>query len=246
MYSSSNKADFITIGQWIENKICFGSFEKPFTSPKKYEEIGELFVRYVKMIEDGLICLPKDELFDYEIHAAMKNLVAYRLTPHAIDFVCSKLEGPVFKMDDDICDNHYSKTIMYLSDRALCNLRITIKPWDLSHANFHIRDYFGEYPNEKYVVELDGLESLEKGEGKALVRETLFVLQDVPVLLQAGFLHYGDYECELGMERVEALAKFYESLGFENVNDTIGNYEESIMMLAHKDKIKEFDDIEKD
>ena len=241
--SSSLKADLITIGQWIESRVCFGTFEMPFTSNEKYEEIGELFVRYVKMIEDGLFCLPKDELFDYEIHAAMKNLVAYRLTPHAIDFVCSKLKGPVLQIeDDDVRDNHYSKTIMYLSDRALCNFRITIKPWELSRANFHIRDYFEEYPNEKYAVELDGLESLEKGEGKALVREALFILQDVPVLLQAGFLHYGDYECDEGMERVEALAKFYESLGFENVNNTIGNYEESIMMLAHKDKIKELEE----
>lgn len=238
----SKKANLITIGQWIENKICFGTFEEPFTSNEKYEEIGELFVRYVKMIEDNLLCLPKDELFDYEIHAAMKNLVTYRLTPHAIDFVCNKLEGPVLKIDDDIRDNHYLKTIMYLSDRALCNLHIAIKPWELSHANFHIRDYFEEYPNEKYVVELDGLESLEKGEGKALVREALYVMGDIPVLVQAGFLHYGDYECDEGMERVERLAKFYESFGFENVNDTIGCYEESIMMLAHKDKIKELED----
>ena len=239
------KADLITIGQWIENKICFDSVEKPLTSNKKYEEIGEKFVRYVKMVEDNLMFLPKDELHEYDIHATMKYLVAYRLTPHAIAFA-HKYQDELSFTDEDILkgyDTKHVKNVMYLSDKALCNFHITIRPsWNLKNVCMHTRDYFEQYQNEKFVVELDGLESLEAGEGRTLVENALYVMSDVAVLVRAGFLHYGDYECDEGMERVERLAKFYESLGFENVNDTIGCYEESIMMLSHKDKIKELED----
>lgn len=239
----NKKADLITIGQWIESKICFGSIEEPFTSPPKHEEIGEKFVRYALMYEEGLILPKTGELFDYEVHIIMKNLVTYRLTPHAIAFVYKYQDELSFKDEDAIIDNRFSKNVMYLSDKALCNFHITIQPHtNIQNVCMHIRDYFEQYPEEKIAVELDGLESLEKGKGKALVENALYVLEDVPVLLQAGFLHYGDYECEEGMERVEKLVKFYEFLGFENVNNKIGWYEESVMMLAHKDKIKELEE----
>lgn len=130
---------------------------------------------------------------------------------------------------------------MYIDGNALCNFHISANPVDFHRAPFYIRDYFGEYPNEEFVVELDGLESISPGAGKFLVEKALGVLDNTPILLQAGFLHYGDYECEEGMERVEELVSFYESIGFENVNNQIEDYEESVMMLANKDKIMEED-----
>lgn len=238
----NKKADLITIGQWIESKIYFGTFEEPITSNKKYEEIGDKFVRFALMIEEGLI-LPKTKLFDYEVHNVMKQLVSYRLTPHAIAFAYKYQDRLPFKDEDAIKDCRFTKSVMYLSDKALCNFRITIQPrWNLKNVCMHARDYFERYPYEKFVVEMDGIESIAPGEGKNLVTDALYVLNDVPVLLQAGFLHYGDYECDEGMDRVEKLTKFYELLGFENVNNEIGNYEESVMMLAHKDRIKELEE----
>lgn len=236
----SKKADLITIGQWLEKNVYFQSFEKPYTPNEKYEEIGDKFVRYAIRIEEDRICIPKEDLHEYDVHQTMKLLLAYRLTPHAIAFMKDNVKESDFIFeDDDIKDNHFSKTIMYLSDKALCKFNIVIPAWDLKHTPFHIRDYFENYPNENFVVELDGLESIEKGEGKKLVQNALYAMEKVPILLQSGFLHYGDYECEEGMERVNKLVKFYESLGFENINDYIGNYEESVTMIANEDWTKE-------
>ena len=240
--SYSKQADLITIGQWIESKICFGSIEEPFTSNTKYEEVGEKFLRYVIMMNQIRMFLPTGNLSDYDVHMTMKELVSYRLTPYAIAFAHKyqeKLDLP-FKDKDAIKDNHFTKSVMYLSDKALCNFHITIQPsYNLMNVCMHARDYFEMYPSEKFVVEIDGLESVGEGKGKELLEDAMYALSDVPVLLQAEFLHYGDYECEEGMERIDKLVKFYESLGFENVNNCIGDYEESVMMLANKDKIME-------
>lgn len=243
----NKKADLITIGQWIESKLCFGSFEEPFTSNEKYEEIGEKFVRFSIMFSEYLMFPRKGELFDYEIHTVMKNLVSYRLTPQAIVFI------NYYKDDIGHCNMEKSeelmKNVMFLKDKALCNFHIYNLNQSKTRMPFHIRDYCETFENEDFVVELDGLESIEKGAGKALMEEVLYVFEeyiDIPVLLQAGFLHYGDYECEDDMKRVKELTKFYESLGFENVNHTIGCYEESVMMLAHGHKIKELEEIEKE
>lgn len=236
----SKKADLITIGQWLEKNVYFQSFEKPYTSNEKYEEIGDKFVRYVIKIKEYQIFMPKEDLHEQDVHTTMKLLLTYRLTPHAIAFMKNNVKESDFIFeDDDIKDNHFSKTLMYLSNKALCKFNIIIRPWDIERTPFHIRDYFENYPDEDFIVELDGLESIEKGEGKNLVQNALYVMQEVPILLQAGFLHYGDYECEEGMERVNKLVNFYKDLGFENINNTIGNYEESVMMIVNKDWIKE-------
>ena len=54
----------------------------------------------------------------------------------------------------------------------------------------------------------------------------------VPIILQAGFLHYGDYEVE-SPDILERLVAYYESLGFKDVNNKIGNYEEAVTMIYY-------------
>jgi len=114
---NNKKADLITIGQWLENNIYLKPFEEPFTSNEKYEEIGDKFVRHVIKIEEYRMVFPKEELYEYDVHMAMKYLLTYRLTPHAISFMKENTQKKDFLFkNDDIRNNSFSKTIMYLSN----------------------------------------------------------------------------------------------------------------------------------
>ena len=61
---------------------------------------------------------------------------------------------------------------------------------------------------------------------------------NVPIILEAGYLHYGDYEVFSNnpdaSDIIPDLVKYYESLGFKNVNNNVGHYEESVVMLYDK------------
>lgn len=148
------KADLITIGQWLESNVCFGVFNEPYTSNRTYQEIGEKFVRYIKMVEDGFVAPPEEKLNDKEIHAVMKYLVAYRLTPHAIAFAYQNKDEFPFQNKYVMERNCVSKSVMYLSDRALCKFHITMQPpSNFKNISMHIRDYFGIFEKEKFAVE---------------------------------------------------------------------------------------------
>lgn len=88
---------------------------------------------------------------------------------------------------------------------------------------------------QKYntFVVLDNLVSLKPGSGRELVQHIQNTLH-YPIVLQAGFLKYGDYVTfqNTGNKRViEKLVKYYESLGFKNVNSDMGYYREAVTML---------------
>lgn len=82
-------------------------------------------------------------------------------------------------------------------------------------------------------IVLDNLVSLKPGSGRELVQRIQNTLA-CPIVLQAGFLKYGDYVAfqNTGDKWViEKLVKYYESLGFENVNKDMGYYNEAVTML---------------
>lgn len=93
----------------------------------------------------------------------------------------------------------------------------------------------------KEFVLLDGLESLGKGEGTKLVKEVLDVCYKTPVLIQAGYLYFGDYETmneeDEPFKVVNNLVKLYKDIGFSDVNSVIGGYENSRIMLHADSKL---------
>lgn len=85
---------------------------------------------------------------------------------------------------------------------------------------------------ETFIV-LDNLVSLKPGSGRELVQHIQSTLT-YPIVLQAGFLKYGDYVTFKNTGNkcvIEKLVKYYESLGFKNVNSDMGYYREAVTML---------------
>ena len=65
----------------------------------------------------------------------------------------------------------------------------------------------------RFFVVLDGLESMQPYAGRSLLK-SIIALIDMPILLQAGYLHYGDYvlETDESNPNIERLAEMYERL----------------------------------
>lgn len=88
---------------------------------------------------------------------------------------------------------------------------------------------------QKYgtFIVLDNLVSLKLGSGRELVQHIQNTLH-YPIVLQVGFLKYGDYVTFQNTGNkwvIEKLVKYYESLGFKNVNNEMGCYREAVTML---------------
>lgn len=86
-------------------------------------------------------------------------------------------------------------------------------------------------------MQLKKIESAAKDAGAKLINDLTGTVS-VPIMLEAGYLHYGDYEVFSNNldahDIVPNLVKYYESLGFKNVNNNVGHYEESVVMLYDK------------
>lgn len=87
---------------------------------------------------------------------------------------------------------------------------------------------------DQYIVINSIVSPCGNGNGQKALKSLLEKYYTIPVVLQAGFLLSGDYEyyCDTGsFDYVNKLVQIYERLGFINVNDKIGNYEESYIMI---------------
>lgn len=77
------------------------------------------------------------------------------------------------------------------------------------------------------------------GEGYKLMYEFLDLTADKTyVLMSAGFLFSGDYECNISEENTGALDKlvsYYKQLGFVDINKYIGQNEDTVAMLYQRD-----------
>lgn len=119
---------------------------------------------------------------------------------------------------------------------ACCTLQLYSNV-DLSFLRSQHKCYADYIVNmvQKYstFIVLDNLVSLKPGSGRELVQCIQNTLA-CPIVLQAGFLKYGDYVTFQNTGNkwvIEKLVKYYESLGFENVNKDMGYYNEAVTML---------------
>lgn len=129
-----------------------------------------------------------------------------------------------------------SKTIDLRTEDACCSVALynIIDDFHLDNVPFYVYD-FTEYC--KKFVAIKKIESAAKGAAAKLLNDLTGTVS-VPIILEAGYLHYGDYEVFSSnpdaQDIVPDLVKYYESLGFKNVNTDIGHYEESVVMLYDK------------
>lgn len=125
-------------------------------------------------------------------------------------------------------------TVYSESGCARCKVTLVKNPElvDLEGKSFFMKDLCGLI-NEYAII--DGLESMDEGHGIRLLNDVVSTLGDMPIFIQAGYLYIGDYNSldyskEL-FNLPEELAAMYQKFGFKNVNEFVGNYEDSIMMF---------------
>lgn len=152
----------------------------------------------------------------------ISELYTHRAIAHLTNFIFHEIPQKSVKLSgifilNDVCINYsyYQK----------CKL-------DTRQTPFYICDINGFI---KQFIVLESIVSPKgNGEGSKAVRAFLNEFAGIPIILQAGFLFSGDYEKfakDNDFSMVEHLTEFYKKLGFIDVNDTIGTYEDSVIML---------------
>lgn len=214
------RANFMTLGNLVIGLVDRGTLTG-IHSNEQFEDLGR---KVWKRIHPGLE--ETRELTDYlvrEMHVGMN----YHIVLKAIEVLFEELESFVTK----------PLKLTNAQGKVYATVRFFKKPSEefLKTEAFYIKDFSG-YADS--FMCLESLVSLESRKGKAFLQKILSTV-NVPVILQAGFLFYGDYaiwESGVDLDSIEKLTKFYEDLGFTNVNSLIGGYENSNVMLYSKDE----------
>ena len=199
----SEKADYISIGQHIAHAIGENNWNHDIL-----EDLGRDFYETLAL--------------DASPRMLLKQLRFNKLGHELLECALQTIHGTV------------SNPILISENGARCIVTVvdTDKPELLKGRPFYMADALAYF--NKYIV-IDGLESMEEGAGLKLLKRILDLAGDIPVFIQAGYLYYGEYEmidsdsdCYSLPER---LANYYKNVGFKDVNEHIGGYEDSIIML---------------
>lgn len=143
-----------------------------------------------------------------------------------------------FILNYDTSDRIISKPIEIRTCNAVCTVTIykNFKPACDEHFPFFVSDFSCIHDT---FIAINTLESSAPNAGKSLLVKITDAI-NAPIVIEAGFLHYGDYEVESrdGVDSgiLEKLVCYYEKLGFVNINDSVGNYEEAVVMTYDKSK----------
>lgn len=110
------------------------------------------------------------------------------------------------------------------------------KEKDFSHKPVYVREVSTIL--DKFVV-IAYFESMDDKAGKKLLESVLNILKDVPVVVQAGYLYYGDEksleECNDLIYNLQDLRNLYSDFGFRNINQYVGNYQYGSVMINCSD-----------
>jgi hypothetical protein len=173
--------------------------------------------------------IPNDDTFHKHLHQITKQLLVGSLRYIQLTLI-------QFLLSDNFTTGFASKTIDLRTEDACCSVILynITNGFKLDNVPFYACD-FAAYC--KKFVAIKKIESAAKGAAAKLLNE-LTETVSVPIILEAGYLHYGDYEVFSNNldahDIVPDLVKYYESLGFKNVNNNVGHYEESVVMLYDK------------
>lgn len=121
----------------------------------------------------------------------------------------------------------------FICDGAFTVFTYYSKPvFDKKKDAFFLQDTAGVF--DEFIVINSIVSPYGNGKGQKALKSLLDKYYTIPVVLQAGFLLSGDYEYYYAtgsFDYVNKLVQVYERLGFINVNNKIGNYEESYIMI---------------
>ena len=200
--------DFISIG----HEVC-SILGLPVilygTDPKPYEEVGKDFFKFTNSFNEHHLLK--------QIRFGMQGL-------NLIKYGAAHIE--------DIGCNH---TITFTYNDARCSVILcSVKPDDKSSASFMIRDLSGFV---KQFAVITSIESMRDGAAKELLKYIIDLIGgELPIVLSAGCMYSGDYYTELDATINKNVA-YYSNLGFRDVNNVIGGYEESCTMLYCDDEL---------
>ena len=158
--------------------------------------------------------------------------------PHHLIKQVTFLERGLDILDFALCSiDKYrkSKPIMIMEDGAKC-MAIVYNDIISESDPLMVRDLM---EHARQFVLLYGVESRRPGAGEALVRKVIGRADGrVPILLQAGCEYAGDYFTRQ-TRTVRKNKAFYEAFGFRDVNDKIGDYGNSVVMVYCDDGLYE-------
>lgn len=203
-------ADLLTLGYKLGRVI-----QLPNEVDPDYMELGKAMASFANVEQE-------EEL----LHRMMKHLLIE-------DSVDSNVRMINFLLGYKGVKEFISAPIRMEDSGAVCYLKVyrIVDPAKVEKEAFMTSD-FAAYC--KTFVVLESLESTYPGSGSLLLNKIKDEIQ-APILLAAGFLHYGDYEVEV-RDQVDSgildnLVAFYVNNGFHIVNNRIGNYECAVAML---------------
>lgn len=204
-------ADLLTLGQYIDKTMQF-------------DGLGEN-ERYLQLANE----------FTAEQGDALHKFLKLLLVGNNPD---AQIRLINFILNYDTSDRIISNPIEIRTCDAVCTVTVykNFKPARDEHFPFLVLDFSGICDT---FIAINTLESSAPGAGKSLLVKIINTI-NVPIVIEAGFLHYGDYEIEsrddVDSGILEKLVGYYEKLGFVNINDSVGNYEESVAMVYNKSK----------
>ena len=177
-----------------------------------YESVGQLFVDYV---QDGtphsIVKQLRFNQIPYAVLSFAKEIRAVHTNTITFDWGYAKMKVRLFR--------NYSG-----------------KP--KGGIDTYILD-FVQYSRTFLVI--DSLESCKAGEGSRLLNNLLRYCdtENIPVVLKAGYLYYGDCATE-NRDQLDRLIAFYKKHGFIDVNSVVGCNSESVVMVntSGNDKLK--------
>lgn len=202
--------------------------------------IGSVLFHFIEKTKNGVKFLPDDEYVrigkEYCEFAQKGSSVSCSATRDILksimlwDNFYKNLAVIKFIVQWEFCS--VSKVFKLNYNNACCKVTIHKEGTLIDSCEpIYVKDI--AYYYDKFCV-LDGLVSSSEDNGSELVRLLCKVI-DIPIVLQAGFLFYGEYtlwnDNEYDFETIQELVEYYENMGFINVNDVIGNYENSVIML---------------
>ena len=154
-----------------------------------YTKIGEDFIEYVK---------PKN------VYYFMKELLI-KGNVKLIGFLLHKIKVDIF----------ISKPIRLQNDGATCNVTIykNVSYFPKGRQPLFIKEFLKSC--DTFIL-LDNLISMKDSYGKILINDIVSEYE-CPILLKAGYLHYGDYIYKEENNILERLFEYYSSIGFNVV-----------------------------
>lgn len=190
-------------------------------------------------IKDRIISMVEGNLYDISVNLG-KAYLEYRKTSSQLPdrqyilelFTPTGVEH-LIKFFRDNYKLSLKITGSFACDGAFIVFTYYSKPiFDKKKDSFFLQDTASVF--DKYIVINSIVSPCGNGNGQKALKSFLEKYYTIPVVLQAGFLLSGDYEYyrDTGsFDYVNKLVQIYERLGFINVNDKIGQYEESYIMI---------------